>query len=161
MLRSCVKPNTMSSAANVATTSRSFKLDPMIQRIMGGLPGDRLSSFCVPRLLRRWRVPVRLLAEPVRALLQRQRLRAGVRQGVRPELRDLDQLQRLLQFLSLPSPADWIIGHAEREVIEVIGVRLLPPGLGYNQYVIFVLRADTGLPAVMCHACDAYTLHCV
>src|SRR5213076_401241 len=34
MVRSCVKPNTISNAATVATTTRSFRLDPMIQRIM-------------------------------------------------------------------------------------------------------------------------------
>src|SRR6266480_1340134 len=159
MLRSCVKPNTISNAANVATTSRSFKLDSMIQRIMCGLPGDRLSSFCALRLLRRLRVPVRLLADPVRALLQSQRLRAGVRQGVWPELRDFDQLQRLLQFLSLTSPADSNIAHAASVVLELLRVRLLPAGLGDHQHVLVAALADTGLLAHLVHRRAVRPLH--
>src|SRR5438046_799853 len=56
--------------------------------------------------LRRWRVRVHLLADLVSALIELQRLRAGLRQSLWVELHDLDQLQRLFQFFSLASPAD-------------------------------------------------------
>src|SRR5256885_5223192 len=168
MLRSCVKPNTISNAANVATTSRSFKLDSMIQRIIEDLPGDPAGSpvvvSCLSRsrvlpLLGRWRVLVRLLADPVRALLQRQRLRAGVRQGVWPELRDFDQFQRLLQFLSLTAPADSNIAYAASVVLELLGVRLLPAGLGDYQDVLVAALADTGLLAHLVHRRAVRPLH--
>src|SRR5436190_8243781 len=158
MLRSWVKPNTISNAANVATTSRSFKLDSMIQRIIEDLPGDpvgsplvvsRLSRSRVLPLLGRWRVLVRLLAEPVRSLVQRQRLRAGLRPGVWPELRDFDQLQRLFQFLSLTAPAHSNVAHAAGVVLELLRVRLLPAGLGDHHDVLVAALADTGFRPIL------------
>src|SRR5437867_11857770 len=101
--------------------------------------------------LRRWRVRVHLLADLVSALIQLQRLRAGLRQSLWVELHDLDQLQRLFQFFALTSPADPNIADAASVVLELLGVRLLLAGLGDHQNVVVAALANTGLLAHLVH----------
>src|SRR5204863_3221648 len=101
--------------------------------------------------LRRWRVRVHLLADLVSALIELQRLRAGLRQSLWVELHDLDQLQRLFQFFSLASPADANIADAASVVLELLGVRLLLAGLGDHQDVLVAALANAGLLAHLVH----------
>src|SRR5216117_3629918 len=109
-----------------------------------------LTPLCLHGL-RRWRVRVHLLADLVSALIELQRLRAGLRQSLWIELHDLDQLQRLFRFFSLASPADSNIADAASVVLQVLGVRLLQAGLGDHQNVLVAALANAGLLAHLVH----------
>src|SRR5204862_4359568 len=75
----------------------------------------------------------------------------GLRQSLWIELHDLDQLQRLFRFFSLASPADSNIADTASVVLQVLGVRLLPAGLGDHQDVLVAALANTGLLAYLVH----------
>src|SRR5213593_2596301 len=110
------------------------------------------SSLGARQVLRGRRGAIHVLADAIGALLQFQRRRTGLGQGLRADLRrELGQLEDLLKLFALTSPADSNLADAARVVLELLRVRLGLAGLGHDQNVVEAAKRDAGLLAHLVH----------
>ena len=97
--------------------------------------------------LRGRRLAVDVLAHPVGALLERQRLLANARQSLSLELREVDQLQHLLLVLLGTPPPHPDAAHLGRVVLELEGARLRALELLDDQDVLVAPGGNAGVLA--------------
>src|SRR5215204_6811092 len=76
-----------------------------------------------------------------------QRLLPDLRQGLRIEVIELHQFQRLFLFLFFPPPADPNIAHTRRVVLELVGARLIRVELLGHQNLLVTVNGSAGLLA--------------